>query len=290
VAEIVTGEAVALDLTLAKLPSRLLAAIIDLALQLVLLWILVALVGTLLSDSDAAAAVSIVVVLLLFVGYPVMFETLSRGRTLGKMALGVRVVRTDAGPITFRHALVRGLAGIALEKPGLLFGLSVWIGILCMLLNRDGRRVGDLLAGTVVLQERVPAGQAALPLVPPPLIGWVTTLDLTGLDDGLALAVRQFLARAPRMVAAARPDLGARLAAAVAATITPPPPPGTPEWAYLAAVLAERRRRDTERYVQRHRPITGSGWQGPPLRAATARRGRTEVADQAAPGPFARPG
>ena len=68
--------------------------------------------------------------MLVFLGYPVAMETLTRGRTLGKMALGLRVVRDDGGPITFRQALVRGLVGLALERPGLF------------LLARSGRRSG----------------------------------------------------------------------------------------------------------------------------------------------------
>ena len=96
--------------------------------------------------------------MLVFLGYPVAMETLTRGRTLGKMALGLRVVRDDGGPITFRQALVRGLVGLALERPGLvLLGFGPALGMIVAMFSARGKRIGDMAAGTVVLQERLPA-------------------------------------------------------------------------------------------------------------------------------------
>jgi hypothetical protein len=86
--------------------------------------------------------------------------------------------------------------------------------------------------------------------MPPQLAGWAAGLDLQRLPDGLALSARQFLARADQLTDAAREDLGGRLVQAVTAAVGPPPP-GTPGWAVLAAVLAERRRRETERLAGR---------------------------------------
>lgn len=274
VSDVVTGEAVALQLRLAKLPSRLLAGALDLLIQLVALFGLLVLTGTLLSGA-AAGAVTVVVIVLVFVGYPVAFETLTRGRTPGKMAVGLRAVRTDGGPVGFRQALVRGLVGALVEKPGLLFlGITSWIGVVAMLVSRDARRLGDLAAGTVVLQERVAAGPRAqeVAVMPPPLAAWAATADLAALDDRLALSVRQYLQRYPQLDPAAREQLGQRLAAAVAAVVTPPPPPGAPAWAYLAAVLAERRDRTTRRLTDwqqvpgvRPLPFTAPAAHGPPV-------------------------
>jgi hypothetical protein len=83
--------------------------------------------------------------------------------------------------------------------------------------------------------------------MPPPLAGWARALDLTGLPDDLALAVRHFLSRNRRIAEPFRSRLGYTLAAEVAARTTPPPPPGVPGWMYLAAVLAERHRRAATR-------------------------------------------
>jgi hypothetical protein len=187
---------------------------------------------------------TIVLLVLVTIGYPVGFEALLRGRTPGKMALGLRVVRDDGGPIGFRHALVRGFAGAFLERPGITFFAA---GIITMLLNPRSKRLGDLLAGTVVLQERVAVRGGQVAVMPAQLTGWAAGCDLSGISDELALSTRQFLARSADLTDAAREELGGRLLAAVTAVIVPAPPPGTPGWAVLSAVLAERRRREQAR-------------------------------------------
>jgi len=250
--DVVTGEAVALDLRIAQLPSRIVAAVLDLLTMLVALYLVLLVFGAAgmagFDDQALAAAAWTVAVVVAFVCYPVLFETLSRGRTLGKMAMGLRVVRDDGGPITFRHALVRGLVGLGVERPGLfLFGLGPALGMVVSMFSATGKRIGDMAAGTMVLQERVSSRPGWAPLMPAPLAGWATTLDITGLDDSLALSVRQFLGRAGQFEPAARERLGDALSLEVRACTTPPPPAGTPGWAYLTAVLAERRRREEAR-------------------------------------------
>lgn len=108
------------------------------------------------------------------------------------------------------------------------------------------KRLGDLLAGSVVIYERAGPRRAAVPQhfsVPYPLGGWAQALDLSGLDDGLALAVRQFVVRASQLTPEAAHQLGEALRARVEQVITPPAPPGTPTPWVLTTVLAERRRR-----------------------------------------------
>ncbi len=243
--QVVTGEAVALDLRTAALPSRLVAGLVDGLLQLVLLGVVGGIATAVSFDvSEAAAgALGIVVLVLVLIVFPVLLETLLRGRTPGKAAMGLRVVRDDGGPIGFRQALVRGLAGAFLERPGITLFLGA---ITSMLLNERNKRLGDLLAGTVVLQERVAARGGAVAEMPPQLAGWAAGLDLSRLPDGLALSARQFVARADQLTPAAREELGGRLVQAVTDAVGPPPP-GTPGWAVLAAVLAERRRRESAR-------------------------------------------
>ncbi|MDQ1700236.1 MAG: hypothetical protein QOG34_2099, partial [Frankiaceae bacterium] len=138
-APIVTGEAVALDLRPAGVATRGLAVLIDIGVQLA-----IALIASLVlfrfvfsANSAAIAAITVTLYVLVLLGYPVLFETLSRGRTLGKMALGLRVVRDDGGPIRFRHALVRGLVGVVVEKPGLSLGS---VALITMLVSRSGKR------------------------------------------------------------------------------------------------------------------------------------------------------
>lgn len=253
--QLVTGEAVALDLRPAALPSRVVAGAVDAALQLVVLAVLGGLATAVSLDVSAAAAAALGILVLVgvLIVYPVTFETLLRGRTPGKAVMGLRVVRDDGGPIGFRHALARGLAGAFLERPGITLFVAA---VVTMALNPQSKRVGDLLAGTVVLQERVSVRGGTVATMPAPLATWAAGLDLTRLPDELALSARQFVARSDQLTAAAREDLGGRLVRAVVDAVGPPPP-GTPGWAVLSAVLAERRRREYERLAGSGSPVGG---------------------------------
>jgi uncharacterized RDD family membrane protein YckC len=258
--QLVTGEAVALDLRPAAVPSRVLAAMLDGVLQLTLMFGLFALLAAVAPSVSSAAESALAIVLLVLgtIGYPVAFEALMRGRTPGKMVLGLRVVRDDGGPIGFRHAFVRGLTGAFIERPGITFFVA---GIYTMLLNAQGKRVGDLLCGSVVLQERVAVRGGQVAAMPPQLASWAAGIDLAALPDDLALSVRQFLARSHDLTPQARDQLGNRLVTAVLAVVTPPPPPGTPGWAVLSAVLAERRRREEARLGA---PVAAPAWGAAP--------------------------
>ena len=169
-------------------------------------------------------------------------ETLTRGRTLGKLWLGLRVVRDDGGPVRFRHALVRAL--LAVVEIYLTFGA---VALFASLLSSRGKRLGDVLAGTVVVRERLPVHAAPLAVMPPPLAAWASTLDLSRVPDDLALAARQMLARAAELAPDVREAMAHRMADDLTRVTAPPPPPGTPALAFLAAVVAERRRRETAR-------------------------------------------
>lgn len=246
---LVSGEGVRLALAPAGVGSRVIATLIDAALQAVTIFVAVLIDIVVAGGADSAALQAVVIVeeVLILAGYPIVAEWLSRGRTIGKLALGLRVVRDDGGPIGFRHALVRGLAGFILEKPGLIPPLTTVAGLLTMSASSREKRMGDMLAGTVVLNERsAPQSLAPLPdWVPPPLQPWANSLDLHRLDDRLALSARQFVSRAHAMSWPAQSSLGEELRARVLAVTAPPPPPGTPTPTLLLAVLAERRRRAT---------------------------------------------
>src|SRR5690606_23383783 len=133
VSHLVTGEAVALEMRLAKFPSRALAILIDFILLFVVAFVLLlaasAVIPTL--DDALAATLALVTGVFLLVGVPVMIETLTRGRSLGKLALGLRVVRDDGGPVRFRHSLTRGLAGVFID----FYATSGVGAVVCSLLN-----------------------------------------------------------------------------------------------------------------------------------------------------------
>jgi uncharacterized RDD family membrane protein YckC len=273
-----TGEAVHLDIRVARVGSRMVARLIDLFVQVVLTFVvssamlfllgLLALFNLVAVDDALLGITSVVVSVVTFLGYPIYMETLLRGRTAGKAILGLRVVRDDGGPITFRHALTRGLVGTAVEFPGVVGAPMTWVITLwTMIANPRSRRIGDQVAGTVVIHERTPAAWGWAPSMPPGLADWAATLDLAGLDDDLALVVRHYLARNRWLREPARSRLGLRLAQEVAAVTNPPAPPNTPGWAYLAAVHAERHRR-AQRQLAAARGRAAAVW--PDLTAVTA--------------------
>ncbi|GAA4834739.1 RDD family protein [Luteimicrobium xylanilyticum] len=235
---VLIGEAVVLETRPASFASRMLAGLLDLLVLGVLAIAGLIVIGELATDASAPAyGIALLVVLL--VGVPTTVETLSRGRSLGKLAVGTRVVRDDGGPVRFRQAFVRALVGV----------VEIWatvgsIALIVSLCNAQGKRAGDYLAGTYVLRVRGGPALAPLPPVPPALVAWVRTADVARLPDGLALAARQFLGRAARMAPASRARVGTDLAARVERFVAPGPPWGTPPEAFLTAVLAERRERE----------------------------------------------
>jgi uncharacterized RDD family membrane protein YckC len=266
---IVNGEAVEVDVRPARVGSRGLALIIDIAVQIlfVLLMIMVIGIGASLLPASVAdgafmQAAFTLTVIMVFIAYPTIAETLTNGRSPGKRALGLRVVRIDGGPIRLRHALTRTLVGAAVEWPGLLLPPLTWaVALTTMIFSAQGRRLGDQAAGTFVIHERSPAPWGWVPAMPPQLAGWAAELDLSGLDDELALAARHYLARSGQIRQPQHDRFAHSLAQEIAAKISQPPPPGTPAWMFLSAVLAERRRRADSR-AHTSRALTQRIWPG----------------------------
>jgi uncharacterized RDD family membrane protein YckC len=270
VEEIVTGDAVVLDLPAARIPSRMLARAIDMLVQLVAFSIImvIAIAAAPNADDAVQAAIFVTVSVLIIVGYPVTFETLSRGQTLGKLAAGQRVVSDDGGPVRFRQALVRALAGFV--ECWMLIGVPA---LITSLASTRGKRLGDVFSGTFVLRERtkpsppVPWGP---PLHDPVLTGWVRSLDLSALSGPLAASASGYLARYWQLDQRSREELGWQLAAQVAGHVSPPPPPGIMSTAYLSIVMSERRARDLARLAAAAAPAWGQAPPPPPVPPAPA--------------------
>jgi uncharacterized RDD family membrane protein YckC len=260
--DVVIGEAVVVEVRVAQLPTRAVALFIDLVVQIAALIGLNVLLlnAALLTDAALARALALLMSVLVIVGYPVIFESLTRGRSLGKLALGLRVVSDDGGPERFRQALFRGLASVP----------EIWTlggapALISSLISQKGKRLGDIFAGTIVIAERGPR-HSPPPEMPPPLAAWASTLELSQLPDEVANTARQYLMRWHQLTPAVRHDMGMRIATQVMSYVTPPPPPGPPAHAYLAAVLAERRRREELRLAQARPVTTGYAPAAPPPR------------------------
>ncbi|RSM71484.1 RDD family protein [Kibdelosporangium aridum] len=255
--DLVSGEAVLLEMRVARLASRGLAFALDVLIQfvtLLILFLVLGAAGLVGFDGALQSATTLVGLVIVLVGYPVLAETMTRGKTVGKAAAGLRVVRVDGGPIRFRHALVRGLAGFFVDFWGV--GLFGAVAVIVSLSSRNSQRVGDMLAGTFVVRERIPEQAVAPVYMPPPLAGWATTQNVSGLPNDLALAIRQYLGRLHELAPEAAHNLGNRLAAEVSARLDSPVPPNVPIPEYLAAILAERRTREEARrsQQQQYRP------------------------------------
>ncbi|MEV4286995.1 RDD family protein [Nonomuraea bangladeshensis] len=246
--EVVTGDAVVVEVRVAQMPSRALAIVIDLAVQVTVLVGAYVLLGAFATVSDPAAfaAVMVTLMVLVMVGYPVIFESVSRGRSLGKLALGLRVVSDDGSPERFRQALFRGLAGLVE-----FWMLSGAPALISSLVSQRGKRLGDIFAGTIVISDRAPRQSGQAVQMPPPLAAWAATLELSRLPDEVAQAARQYLLRWHDLSPQVRHEMGMRIAAQTAAFVSPAAPAGVPPYAYLSAVLAERRRREEARLALR---------------------------------------
>jgi uncharacterized RDD family membrane protein YckC len=241
--EVVTGDAVVLDVPIAQLPVRAVGALIDIAVVVIGYLVALMLWAVTLTQFDKAvtAAIMIIFTVLVFIGYPLIFETATRGRSVGKMVMGLRVVSEDGSPERFRQALFRALASV----------VEIWMllgspAVICSMLSPKAKRIGDVFAGTVVISERGPK-LGPPPLMPPELAWWASSLQLFGLGADQANVVRQFLSRASQLDPALRDQMAYRIAGDVLSRVAPPPPPGTPPHLALAAVLAERHRRELAR-------------------------------------------
>ena len=233
----VTGEAVALDVRPASALMRAGGTAIDVLLAVLLIVALLLAMAGLSVDEAAFRAIAIAGVVGCIVVLPTAVETASRGRSLGKLALGLRVVRDDGGAIGFRHAFVRALTGV-LEIYLTFGGLAALIGFL----NPSSKRLGDILAGTHAQVERVPKLPSTAFGVPSELVGWASTADVARLPDPIARRVASFFANVDHLV----PESRARVAASLATEVAPfvsPLPDAAPEH-FLAAVVALRRDRD----------------------------------------------
>lgn len=242
--DVVTGEGVSVEIPVASILSRVAARLIDLVITFVLGIMAFLVMGALVGQMSDAVGRSVGLVLLvgLTVILPVTFETLTRGRSPGKYALGLCTVRDDGGPITVRHSAIRHLVGFV--EFYLLQGAPA---IIAAMIHPRAKRLGDMTAGTYVMSLRHELQITAPPEAPPALEHWVRGTDIGAMPASLTIGVRQFLTRTGALTPQSRQHLGHDLCAQVLRHVSPPPPPGVhPEW-ILRAVLAERRRRDLDR-------------------------------------------
>ena len=233
-ARLVTPEAVVLQFDTAGLGSRFLGRMLDSVVQFAALFLFSFVFFAAFSGSGGAALVIVylVAVFLILFGYTAAMETMWRGRTLGKAAAGLRVVTREGAPIRFRHAAIRSalflIDGLVVAGPT--------VGVLAILLSRNNQRLGDMVAGTLVVRERSGARAPVATTFPVPVgcDAYVASLDVSGLSGAEYEAVRAVLLRAPTLPGNVRYDLARQVGSHVAARMRHTPP----DWAHPELFLA----------------------------------------------------
>jgi uncharacterized RDD family membrane protein YckC len=205
---IVTPEAVAVRVDIAELGSRVGAGLIDgliLGGVLTVIQILVGVAGLigLLGLGDLAGALYAAFLLLIAFGYHPFFEEIWNGQTPGKRAFGLRVIQTDGQPVGLGPVLLRNL----LRPFDVLLAL---MGAFLILFTRRRQRLGDLVAGTIVVRQPKLAQPSPVPLQIPPDAD-LPPLDTTLLTEEEYELMRSFLERRWQLAPAARMALGNEL-------------------------------------------------------------------------------
>lgn len=167
-------EGVELTVAVAGVMARALAFILDLLIRAAAITVISMILAYL---GDFGNGILLIIIFLTEWFYPVLFEVLNQGQTLGKKALGILVINDDGTPINWSSSVVRNLLRFADFLP-----FSYGFGLLSMLLNHDFKRLGDLAAGTLVVYKK----QAALKMESIEMQGLAPRLPLL-LDEQSAI-------------------------------------------------------------------------------------------------------
>ncbi|HEY4441221.1 MAG TPA: RDD family protein [Candidatus Elarobacter sp.] len=216
--DIRTGEAVEIRYELAGLGSRFLAVVVDglaqIAVALALAFAFYAAqsaFGSRLHGANAGAwitALFVFAMFVVFIGWFIAFELWWSGRTPGKRALGLRVVRDGGFPIDAGAAVVRNL--VRLVELG--FGLYA-LSAISALISKENKRLGDFAAGTIVVRDRSEA-----PVDLDAYLARPARTD-TGLREEDRVLIERFLARRDSLEYGARLRLAMQIAGRVRPTL-----------------------------------------------------------------------
>lgn len=201
---VVTPENIEIEYELAGIGSRFLANLLDTFLQMAIytgIWIVFGIIAAIVAFSASAVsralgaffgeiqiAFALIAGFLVLWGYFIWFETVWNGQTPGKRQMGLRVIRDGGYPINVYAAIVRNLIRIMDGMPlaavllmlvgyfskqplvGAMGGLCILIPVLCLLLSERYQRLGDFVAGTMVVKQRAPRVPTLEALAPPPRV------------------------------------------------------------------------------------------------------------------------
>lgn len=245
---VVTGEAVTLDLPSASLITRGGSLLLDLLTYWIVFLGAVFLSGSVVMvglDAAMQAAVSLGLMVLCLVVAPITVETLTRGRSVGKLVFGLRTVRDDGGGIRLRHAVIRGLVGFG--EIYLTLGL---LPLVTAMFTQRSKRLGDVMAGTYAVRMRHPQVDAMMLPVPPTMAAWAQIADIGRVPQEQATRTARLLRTLEsggRKVNTEAVTIAANRIADQMLPHVSPAPPTSSSVEFLSAVMAERRNRDYQR-------------------------------------------
>ncbi|AFL87330.1 putative membrane protein/domain protein [Terriglobus roseus DSM 18391] len=263
-----TPEQVELRFPLAGLGSRFLANALDLVILLMVNFVFVIVVLVVLGAVSKTGALNHMsstatkwfvafVILFYFVqywGYFALFEAFRNGQTPGKSALKIRVIKDSGRQITFFEALARNLLRVVDYFPGMYL-----VGVISILATKQNKRLGDLVADTIVVHERaeeftgylaLPVSRTftsslyAAPVVPAPVASGIAADRMARLSADDLHVIDSFLARALALPTERRAMLGSRLLDGLCAKMGVPVPIEVPPERTLEAISYALRGQD----------------------------------------------
>lgn len=227
-----TPEGIELSLTLAGLGSRIAATLLDALIQFVATVIVILAAAALPGEmGDLGFGLVGIFVFLLFFGYPILFEVLDGGRSIGKRAAGLRVVRLDGGAVGFGASAIRNVLRLVDFLPAFYA-----VGAIAIVATSSSQRLGDLAAGTVVIRERT-ARPASFPTAP--LSPEAARYDVTRVSQEDVALIRRFFERRDSLTPFRRKQLATTIAERVVSKMAMLAPVTDPE-ELLAAILHQK--------------------------------------------------
>ena len=267
---VVTPEAVVLDLPIASAGLRVIARAIDIVISVIAAFLVLVGLG-IVNDATVTIIVGSLIGFAVLLGYPVLMEAFWGGRTLGKAIMKLRVVRDDGAPIRLTQATARGALGL----------VDVWatlgfVGLVSIVVSKRSQRLGDLVAGTMVLRGSRSSVRAVLPVhfsVPPGCEELVRLMDVGAITPADYELVRSFLMRWHEFNPAQRPVVAATVATPLWQRFRHPLPGWLGPDYYLACLGAAYQFRHPYNQPPVTQPLApvapyGAGWGAPASQGA----------------------
>ena len=239
---LVTGEAISLSIRPASLMARAGSCAIDFLIYMIVNIAYLIGLAYFLGRIDTyqsemlAGTIAFLATIFTIVGVPCIVEYLTRGRSVGKLALGLRIVRDDGGALAFRHSLIR-----ALLWPFEILGSGGGVAALVGLFSADTKRLGDHLAGTIAISERAKLPAARTNHVKPEMAAWARSADISPIPAPLQHRAAQFLTTAHMHTEESRWARSVEIADELNNYAAPAPPMGTLPEEFIATIVEFQR-------------------------------------------------